>query len=605
MAPAEQAAKLILQGFQRHYQIFSALTEDAGRRFLSGDWQGLQRLSKERISYYDTRVAECVHRMRDYLYGLNCDNLKAVDLDQFSLQKHHLYNHHSENEHLDEQMWQVVKTVYIDLLSFHPQAELAESFYNSVFCALFHRRYYSNQFIFVETTIRERIPLPVEAEYRSYFPVLDSVPSTLQSIIEDMGFANLFADLAGDIERLRTAFAATWAEHTPQAHQLRIDVLRHPFYRNKAAYLMGRIVTRQHTYPFIVPILRDDQAGTLYADALLTQPAHMNVIFSFARAYFMVRTQAPSALVRFLQSLMPHKSKADLYASIGLHKQGKTEFYRELLQHLENSNDQMVAAPGVKGLVMMVFTLPSFPYVFKVIRDKFGSTKEFGRETVLARYQLVKRHDRVGRMADTLEYSNVALPIDRISADLLAELKSVIGSALEFDGDTLIIRHLYIEKRLIPLNIYLDYASETETRSIIDDYGQALKDMLAANIFPGDMLLKNFGVTRGRRVVFYDYDEVQYLTDMTFRSMPQSDHPDDILMHADSHSVAPNDVFPEQLGTYVFAKPNLKALISELHPELLRASYWQTQQSHIQLGLVSDVFPYPQSIRLNKDKPGE
>lgn len=577
MAQPDRIAKLMLQGFQRHYQLFCALTDDAGRRFLRGDWQGLQGISRDRISYYDRRVTESVETLRQYL----------------------------PDEQPDEVLWQAVKVGYTDLLSFHPQAELAESFYNSVFCSLFHRRYYHNQFIFVETTIAGRMPVPVEAEYRSYFPVLDGVPVTLQTIIEDMGFATQFADLRGDVERLRQAFAASGAEQSLQAHQLRIDVLKQPFYRNKAAYVIGRIVTLKHSYPFIVPVLRNDSDGRLYADALLTHPQHMSVIFSFARAYFMVRAQAPSALVRFLQSLMPRKSKADLYAAIGLHKQGKTEFYRELLQHLANSNDQMVAAPGVRGLVMMVFTLPSFPYVFKVIRDRFGSTKEFGRDTVLARYQLVKRHDRVGRMADTIEYSNVALPLARISADLLTELKQAIGDSLEFEGDTVIIRHLYIEKRLTPLNIFLEYADEQETRAIIDDYGQALKDMIAANIFPGDMLLKNFGVTRGRRVVFYDYDEVQYLTDMNFRTLPQSKNTEDMLMAADSHSVAPNDIFPQQLITYVFAKAKLKELFQQLHPELLSADYWQGQQARIRAGEVSDIFPYPKEVRFTRYNPGE
>ncbi|MCC5879335.1 MAG: bifunctional isocitrate dehydrogenase kinase/phosphatase [Idiomarina sp.] len=577
MAQADRIAKLMLQGFQRHYQLFCALTDDAGQRFLRGDWQGLQGISRDRISYYDRRVTESVETLRHYL----------------------------PDEQPDEGLWQAVKVGYTDLLSFHPQAELAESFYNSVFCSLFHRRYYHNQFIFVETTIAGRMPVPVEAEYRSYFPVLDGVPVTLQTIIEDMGFATQFADLRGDVERLRQAFAASGAEQSLQAHQLRIDVLKQPFYRNKAAYVIGRIVTLKHSYPFIVPVLRNDSDGSLYADALLTHPQHMSVIFSFARAYFMVRAQAPSALVRFLQSLMPRKSKADLYAAIGLHKQGKTEFYRELLQHLANSNDQMVAAPGVRGLVMMVFTLPSFPYVFKVIRDRFGSTKEFGRDTVLARYQLVKRHDRVGRMADTIEYSNVALPLARISADLLTELKQAIGDSLEFEGDTVIIRHLYIEKRLTPLNIFLEYADEQETRAIINDYGQALKDMIAANIFPGDMLLKNFGVTRGRRVVFYDYDEVQYLTDMNFRTLPQSKNTEDMLMAADSHSVAPNDIFPQQLITYVFAKAKLKEIFQQLHPELLRADYWQGQQARIRAGEVSDVFPYPKEVRFTRYNPGE
>lgn len=571
MLSAARIARLILRGFQRHYQLFSELTDLAGQRFYQGDWLGLQRLSRERIDYYDTRVDECVQRLREQFHAV----------------------------HPDDELWQAVKHEFIELLSFHPQAELAESFYNSVFCTLFDRRYFQNQYIFVVTTIAERIPVPVEAEYRSYFPVLEGVPASLHAIIEDIGFAKHFGNLASDVERLRHAFVAANHVDAIQTHQLRIDVLKHPFYRNKAAYVIGRIVTLQRSYPFIVPVLRNEH-GRLYADALLTDPQQMAVIFSFARAYFMVRAQAPSALVRFLQGLLTYKSKADLYSAIGLHKQGKTEFYRELLQHFARTDDQLVAAPGVRGLVMMVFTLPSFPHVFKVIRDKFGSTKEFGRDTVVARYQLVKRHDRVGRMADTLEYSNVALPLERFSDDLLSELKSSIGNSLEIDGDTLVIRHVYIEKRLTPLNLYLEYASADETRAILDDYGQALKDMLAANIFPGDMLLKNFGVTRNRRVVFYDYDEVQYLTDMNFRALPVARNYHDSLMDADSHSVAPNDVFPEQLATYVFAKPALRQIFTELHPELLTPSYWHAQKAAILASEVSDIFPYPESVRFQR-----
>lgn len=569
MTHAERIARTILEGFHRHYSLFGALTDDAGRRFLAGDWQGLQRLSAERISYYDTRVGECVTNLRESV---------AADEPETDL-------------------WQQVKQAYVALLSFHPQAELAETFYNSVFCALFDHRYYHNQFIFVETTIADRMPLPMEAEYRSYFPVLEGVPATLHQIIYDMGFAGRFGDLDAEVNKLRNAFAATAVERLIQPHELRIDVLKHPFYRNKGAYIVGRIVTTQHTYPFIVPLLRHSD-GRVSVDALLTDPVHMAVIFSFARAYFMVRSTAPSALVSFLRSLMPRKSKADLYSAIGLHKQGKTEFYRELLNHLAQSDDQMVEAPGVRGLVMMVFTLPSFPYVFKVIRDRFGSTKEFGRDTVLARYQLVKRHDRVGRMADTIEYSNVALPVARLSPDLLQTLQQSIGQSLCVEGETLVIRHMYIEKRLTPLNIYLEYASSEETEAILQDYGQALKDMLAANIFPGDMLLKNFGVTRGKRVVFYDYDEVQYLTEMNFRSMPVASNPHDYLLDAGSHSVAPNDVFVEQLATYVFPKAALREVFTRLHPELLDPAYWQAQQQAILDGEVSDVFPYPQACRL-------
>ena len=240
--------------------------------------------------------------------------------------------------------------------------------------------------------------------------------------------------------------------------------------------------------------------------------------------------------------------------------------------------------------------MPSFPYVFRVLRV-LDSFQAFWRDTVLVCYQLVKRHDRVGRMADTIEYSDVALPLSRISSDLMAELEQTIAGSMEIEGDFLILKHVYIEKRLTPLNIYLEYADEAETRAILDDYGQALKDMLAANIFPGDMLLKNFGVTRGKRVVFYDYDEVQYLTDVNFRELPKSTDTQDQLASEQWFSVAPGDVFPEQISSFVFANKRLREIFLGLHSELVEAEYWLSQQRAIKKGMLPDIFPYPQSIR--------
>lgn len=568
MAECRRIARVILHGFHRHYQRFSAITAEAKTHFAQREWHAMQRAARERISFYDARVKETIALLRK----------DGVD------------------DEPDEKLWQDVRSFYEELLQFHPQAELAETFFNSVFCKLFHRRYFHNQFIFVESTLARRIPLPVESEYRSYFPVAEGVQETLRRMISEFDFHAPFADLESSVAQLMRAFQRQAKVRALAAHQLRMDVLENPFYRNKAAYVVGRIVTEEQSYPFIVPVLVNSD-GELYVDALITDVNQMTIIFSFSRAYFMVECRAPSALVRFLKGIMPRKTLAELYSSIGLHKQGKTEFYRELLHHFSHSDEQLVAAPGIRGLVMMVFTLPSFPYVFKVIRDEFGESKPFGRDTVLARYQLVKRHDRVGRMADTIEYSNVALPLNRISADLLAELKASIAGSLEFEGDLLIIRHLYIEKRMTPLNMYLDYASEEETHAIIDDYGKAIKEMMAANIFPGDMLLKNFGVTRTRRVVFYDYDEVQYLHEMNFRTLPKAASYEDSLMDGHSVSVAPNDVFPEQLPTYVFPQKRLRELFMSLHPELADAAFWRAQQARVAAGLLPDIFPYPQDIR--------
>ncbi|MDP4537830.1 bifunctional isocitrate dehydrogenase kinase/phosphatase [Alkalimonas collagenimarina] len=566
-------AELILKGFKRHFSLFRDSTSEASRYFNQADWQGFQQQSSERISFYDQRVNETLQLLRKELPD---PGVRAG-------------------------FWHEVKQLYSEFLLMHPQAELAETFYNSVFCRLFERKYFHNKNIFVETTLnRQQLPAPVASVYDSYFPVQNSLKQTLRQIIASFHFGPDFIQLDRDIRLLVRSFMAQSSHGQHPLHQIRFDILKGAFYRNKAAYIVGRAVTPQGQQPFIIPVLHQQACSTatsegLYLDTLITEPQQMSVIFGFSRAYFMVDSQVPSALIQFLRELLPHKTLAELYASIGFHKQGKTEFYRELLQHLHHSSDQFVAAPGIRGLVMMVFTLPSFPYVFKVIRDEFPESKQISRAMVKTRYLQVKKHDRVGRMADTMEYSDVALPKDRFAPELLAELEQSIAGSLRFEDDLVVIKHLYIERRMIPLNLYLEQVDSTEKTRIMKDYGQALKDIIAANIFPGDMLLKNFGVTRHKRVIFYDYDEVQYLLDVNFRTLPKAESIDDALYN--EVSVAPGDVFPEQITTYVTAQPELRELLQQHHPELMDASYWQQMQQRIRAGQFDDVFPYPDGMR--------
>jgi isocitrate dehydrogenase kinase/phosphatase len=537
----------------------------------------LQRISSERISYYDLRVTETLTLLQQKLTGTE----------------------------LNECLWQQVKQQYQQYLLFHPQAELAETFYNSVFCRLYERKYFHNQNIFVESTLsKQRLPAPIASVYESYFPAQYGLKQSIRAIVASFHLQAPFVDLERDIRLLvRTFIGQSSHGHFP-VHLVRFDILKSLFFRNKAAYIVGRVVTPDGQQPFIIPLLHQDDQG-IYMDTLITDPQQMTIIFGFSRAYFMVEMTVPSALVHFLKELLPHKTLAELYSSVGLHKQGKTEFYRELLTHLDKSTDQFVAAPGIRGMVMMVFTLPSFPYVFKVIRDKFAPTKEFGRDTVKARYLLVKKHDRVGRMADTMEYSDVALPRSRFSPELLEELQQSIAGSMQIEDDRVIIKHLYIERRMLPLNLYLEQASYEQKVKMMADYGQALKDMIAANIFPGDMLLKNFGVTRHGRVIFYDYDEVQYLLDVNFRFIPKTDNYDDMLSNEPWYSVGPGDVFPEQITTYVTAQNDIRQMLIQSHPELMDAGYWQQKQQRIRDGVVEDVFPYPQHQRFQSLYPAE
>ena len=390
-----------------------------------------------------------------------------------------------------------------------------------------------------------------------------------------------------------------------------IQVLTGLFFRNKGAYICGKLINGFQEHPFALPILHN-AADRLVIDAALFGEDDMLLLFSFARAYFMVDMEIPSAYVQFLRSMMPRKPRNEIYSALGLAKQGKTLFYRDLLQHQRHSTDQFRIAPGIKGMVMLVFDMPSFPYVFKVIKDFYPPQKDTTREQVKAKYLLVKQHDRVGRMADTLEYSGVAFPRARFSDEVIAELQKFAPSQLEIsdrDGDgqmEVVIRHVYIERRMIPLNIYLqealdagpdDRRARAQIERAVIEYGNAIKDLVAANIFPGDMLWKNFGVTRHGKVVFYDYDEIEYISDCNFRTVPLPRNEEEEMSGEIWYRVGPKDVFPETFAPFLLGNPLVREAFMRHHADLLDASFWQVHKERIQAGYVFDVFPYEQDKR--------
>ena len=386
-------------------------------------------------------------------------------------------------------------------------------------------------------------------------------------------------DLGRDVDHVLAAVLSRLGEFRMRAN-FQLQVLSSLFYRNKGAYAVGKIINGFNEMPFALPILHTPR-GQLTIDAALFGEDDLLLIFSFARAYFMVDMEVPSAYVTFLRSLMPRKPRSEIYNALGLQKQGKNIFYRDFLYHLRHSSDKFRIAPGIKGMVMLVFDLPSFPYVFKVIKDFYPPQKDTTREQIKGKYLLVKTHDRVGRMADTLEYSNVAFPRARFEEELIAELKHFCPSLVEEDGDTLVIRHLYIERRMIPLNIYLQEANPRQMEHAVIEYGNAIKDLVRANIFPGDMLWKNFGVTRHGKVVFYDYDEIEYLTDCNFRRVPAPRNEEEEMSGEVWYTVGPRDVFPETFAPFLLGNDGIREVFMQHHAELLDAAFWQAHQARI------------------------
>ena len=579
-------AKAMMDGFNRHYRLFRTESARAKHRFETADWHGQQRAQRERIEFYDLRVKECVRRLeKEFEAG-------AQPMD----------------------VWHQVKLHYIGLLVNHHQPELAETFFNSVTTKILHRTHFHNDFIFVRPAVSteyiENDEPAARPTYRAYYPTRETLGDTFQAIVENFQLQREFADLARDTGCVVAAMRSR-LDKVRLRTNFQIQVLTSLFFRNKGAYVVGKIINGFHEVPFALPILHDD-SGRLYIDAALFGEDDMQMLFSFARAYFMVDMEVPSAYVQFLRSLMPRKPRAEIYNALGLAKQGKTLFYRDFLHHLKHSSDQFRIAPGIKGMVMLVFDLPSFPYVFKLIKDFYPAQKDTTREQVKAKYMLVKQHDRVGRMADTLEYSEVAFPRDRFSDELIAEIEKFAPSQLEIsdrdgDGQTeVIIKHLYIERRMIPLNIYLQEALDAgpddpharqQIERCVIEYGNAIKDMVAANIFPGDMLWKNFGITRHGKVVFYDYDEIEYLTDCNFRRVPAPRNEEDELSGEIWYTVGPRDVFPETFGPFLLGSPQVRDVFMQHHADLLDPAFWQEHKERIQAGHLLDVFPYHQERR--------
>ena len=604
---AYDIAKAMMDGFNRHYQLFRTESARAKHRFETADWHGQQRAQRERIEFYDLRVREASIRLeREFKAGE-----QSMDV------------------------WHQVKLHYIGLLVNHHQPELAETFFNSVTTKILHRSYFQNDFIFVRPAVSteyiENDEPTAQPTYRAYYPTRENLRETVLKLIRDFELHLEFENLERDAGHVTGAMSERLGDVKLRAN-FQIQLLSGLFFRNKGAYVVGKIINGFSEIPFALPILHSQprpaqasaadsegisslsDAGRLVIDAALFGEDDLLILFSFARAYFMVDMEIPSAYVQFLRSLMPRMPRAEIYNALGLAKQGKTLFYRDFLHHLRHSTDKFRIAPGIKGMVMLVFDLPSFPYVFKVIKDFYPPPKDTTREQIKGKYLLVKQHDRVGRMADTQEYSEVAFPRDRFDDELIAELEKFAPSQVEIsdrDGDgqiEVIINHVYIERRMIPLNIYLqeaidlgvaEPAAKAQIERAVIEYGNAIRDLVAANIFPGDMLWKNFGITRHGKVVFYDYDEIEYVTDCKFRKVPIARTEEEEMSGEVWYTVGPKDVFPETFGPFLLGNDAVREVFMKHHADLLDAAFWQSHQARIRAGHVFDVFPYEQEKRFS------
>jgi isocitrate dehydrogenase kinase/phosphatase len=504
-----------------------------------------------------------------------------------------------EERREDRLIWAGMKAVYSNFIADDPRWELAETFFNSVTRRIFTTVGVNPEIEFVDpdfTSTRAEGP----ASYRSY-GIEGPLDQALAQILADCRFASPFEDLSSDAAAAAQLMATRLKELGISGPSESIDVLSSVFYRGMGAYLVGRIRVGREPLPFVLALLHGEEGITI--DGVLTGEDELSILFSFARAYFLVECERPSEIVRFLKQLMPRKRVAEIYISCGYNKHGKTELYRDLLAFLASSDERFEIAPGQPGMVMVVFALPGYDMVFKVIKDRFAAPKDTTRRRVMEKYDLVHHHDRAGRLLDAQAFEFMEFERCRFSEDLLTELAAVAPTRIRVTDRLVIINHAYVERQVTPLDLHIRSAG-AEAGAAVIDYGNAIRDLAATDIFAGDLLLKNFGVTRHGRVVFYDYDEIRPLTSCRIRRLPNARSDQDELASEPWFDVEEGDVFPEEFGHFLGLPPDLFELFCEHHGELLTVEYWTDVQKRLADGERMHIFPYRRRLRPGAAVPG-
>lgn len=565
-AMSARAAALILDAFLDYNGRFADVTRRAKRHFEHSDWHAVQVDAVARIDLYDVCVLETLERLERLLD----DRVRSRSL------------------------WAAIRIEFGAIIEPLVDKELTKTFFNTLSRRFFRTRGVDAQIEFIalgmEPTAGIIQPVPMNC-----YVLSGDLAEACERILADYPFATGYVDAA----RCAAAIAHELAERTfEEAVPLEtIELLQTVFYRERRAYLVGRIVDGDQGIPLVIA-LTSSRAG-IRADAVLTNINQVSLLFGYARSYFHADLPTIGNTVLFLEALMPHKPVGEIYTVLGRAKQGKTERYRHLFRHLaDNPDERLVRADGERGMVMAVFTPRDYPVVIKVIRDRFAYPKDIARRQVEEKYQLVFRYDRVGRLVDAQEFRDLRFPLRQVEADMLEELVSECAETVVIDGDELVVRHCYIERRLRPLNLYAREAPPDAASRAVLDYGQAIKDLARSNIFPGDLLLKNFGVSRIGRAIFYDYDELCLVENCRFRYLPEPSVEDETRPLEDWLSVRENDVFPEQFPRFLGLPAALREQLLDAHPEIFDAGWWQQLQADFRAGDNGDVPPYPSSARL-------
>ncbi len=567
-ATAAECARRIVEAFADYNAEFRAVTRRAPLRFDSLDFRGSQKDAVERIDLYDRFVDGTVAELK----------LKLGELA------------------LERDLWRAVKDSFTQQIDGLPDVEFTKTFYSSITRRMFGTVGVAPELEFVATDLDPIAAIKTEIIKDTYHN-RGSLSLLVEDLLDNLRYRSPWRDFEKSVAHVTGEIQQYLSRSSERRSIQRIEMIRPVFYQITRAYLVGRAIGRGFTLPLVIALKNTDRG--ILVDAVMMREDDVSILFGFTRSYFHVDLERVGEAVVFLKQLLPRKPVSELFTVLGRAKQGKTERFREIMRHLETATDQFVHAPGERGLVMVCFTLPSFDVVFKIIRDKFPYPKNVLREEVIAKYKFVFKHDRAGRLVDAQEFKRMRFPRALFAPELVEELLTETAKSVHIDGDDLIFDHMYIERRMTPLNLFLRTASPEAAERAVIDYGQSIRDLAYTNIFAGDLLLKNFGVTRHGRVIFYDYDELCQVTDCRFRDVPQASNDEDEMRSETWYYVGDNDVFPETFINFLAFDEAQRAAFMRVHGDILRADFWRQLQERIKEGELMEVLPYtPHRVRV-------
>ncbi len=573
---ADLAARLALEGFDAFNEVFRTITRRARVRFEERDWAGGLHDAAERLDAYENALDHVALRLESIL-GADARSLPV---------------------------WMAAKQYFSLLVANRYDIERAETFFNSVTRKMLNTVGINRDVEFFYLHSRPPLPYDGNAIYRSYAKTADTA-ATMKEILQDFPFDVCYEDIRRDAANLAGEIDLHLWPLVGTDRSYRIDIVRAVLYRNKEAYIVGRIVAGTQVMPLIVP-LANGESG-IFAETVLLHESEASIVFSFAYSYFFIDVERYDALIGFLRTIMPHAGLAELYTSLGYNRHGKTEFYRDLHRFVHVSREQFVIAPGLEGAVMIVFTLPNYDFVLKVIKDHpcflrsmNDTPKMITREQVHQRYDFVSHRDPAGRMVDTQAFENLRFRKKRFSEQLLGEFLQAAGEIVDVTDDYVIIRHVYVQRKVVPLPLYFQREKDPEAlRRVLIDFGYFLKDVAASGVFPGDLFnIWNYGVTHWGRVVLFDYDDVLPMEKVRFREKPLPRNEfEETGPEEDWICVTGEDFFMDEIERYSGIPQPLRGVFKAVHGDLYTLKFWNTLTEKLSRGEVFDVIPYDRGRR--------